>query len=146
MTVGPVHWGSYGGDALEHAMSVLLLQTRSLGWHRATSQGDGGIDVVNPLAAGYEVFQIKGFTTRDELRAGQRRQIKDSFNTVKTDPRLDRPVTRSSLVVPVDPNNNDERRKSLGALRWYPAGSAGRCLANGHPGFRSYYVTRLPCR
>lgn len=108
MAVGRVHWGSYDGDELEHAMALLLFQERPNGWRRATSQGDGGIDFLDPLPEGYEVFQIKGFTDRAELKAGQRRQIKDSYETVRSDPRLDRPIVRWNLVVPIDPNDKDE--------------------------------------
>jgi hypothetical protein len=110
--VGPVHWGSYRGDLLERVMSVLLFQERPTAWHRRPSQGDGGLDVGEPKADGYHVYQIKGFT--GSMGSSQRRQVGDSLQRILDDPRLDRPVTGWSLVVPVDrpPRMRDGLRSS----------------------------------
>jgi hypothetical protein len=104
--VGPVHWGSYRGDLLERVMSVLLFQERPTAWRRRPSQGDGGLDVGEPEPDGYHVYQIKGFT--GSMTSSRRGQIRQSLQRILDDPRLDRPVTGWSLVVPMDPTSEDE--------------------------------------
>jgi hypothetical protein len=104
--VGPVHWGSYDGVLLERVMSVLLFQERPTAWRRRPSQGDGGLDVGEPNARGYHVYQIKGFT--GSMRSSRRRQVRRSFERILDDPRLDRPVTGWSLVAPMDQTSEDE--------------------------------------
>lgn len=105
--VGPVHWGSYPGDLLERVMSVLLFQERPTAWRRRPSQGDGGLDVAEPNPDGYHVYQIKGFTA--PMNPSRRRQISESLKRILDDPRLDRPVTGWSLVVPMDQTSKDEK-------------------------------------
>jgi hypothetical protein len=87
-------------------MAVLLLQERPNAWRRVPSQGDGGVDVVEPADGGYHVYRIKKFAQR--LTAGQKAQIKRSLDHVITDPRLDKPVVKWSLVMPLDPTSEDE--------------------------------------
>jgi hypothetical protein len=104
--VGPVHWGSYPGDLLERVMSVLLFQQRPTAWRRRPSQGDGGLDVGEPTPDGYHVYQIKGFSA--PMTSSRRGQVRQSLQRILDDPRLDRPVTGWSLVVPMDPTSEDE--------------------------------------
>jgi hypothetical protein len=104
--IGPVHWGSYPGDLLERVMSILLFQERPTAWRRRPSQGDAGLDVGEPNPDGYHVYQIKGFT--GSMTSSRRRQVSDSLKQILDDPRLDRPVTGWSLVVPIDPTSEDE--------------------------------------
>lgn len=106
MTVGPVYWGSFPGDLLERVMAVLLFQERPRAWRRRPSQGDGGVDVVEPVDGGYHVFQVKGFTGR--LTSSRRRQTQESLEQVRTDPRLDGPVVKWSLVLPTDLTSEEE--------------------------------------
>ena len=87
-------------------MSVLLFQERPTAWRRRPSQGDGGLDVGEPNPDGYHVYQIKGFTR--SITSSQRRQVRQSLQRILDDPRLDRPVTGWSLVVPMDPTSGDE--------------------------------------
>lgn len=107
MRIGPVHWGSYSGEQLERVMAVLLLQERPTSWRRSPSSGDGGVDVVEPVEGGYHVFQIKGFVGR--LDSSRRAQVSDSIERVASDPRLEGPVVRWSLVVPIDPTSGEEQ-------------------------------------
>ena len=104
--VGPVHWGSYPGDLLERVMSILLFQERDTAWRRRPSHGDAGLDVGEPKPDGYHIFQIKGFT--GSMTPSRRRQVSESLQRVLDDPRLDRPVTVWSLVVPMDPTSEEE--------------------------------------
>jgi hypothetical protein len=87
-------------------MSVLLFQDRPTAWRRRPSQGDGGLDVGEPTPDGYHVYQIKGFT--GSMDRSRRRQVRESLQRILDDPRLDRPVTGWSLVVPLDPTSEDE--------------------------------------
>ena len=87
-------------------MSVLLFQERPSAWRRRPSQGDGGLDVGEPNPDGYHVHQIKGFT--GSMTSSRRRQVGHSLQRILEDPRLDRPVTGWSLVVPMDPTSEDE--------------------------------------
>jgi hypothetical protein len=101
-------------------MSVLLLQERPTAWRRRPSQGDGGVDVAEPNPDGYFVYQIKGLT--GPMTSTRRRQVGESLRRILDDPRLDRPVTRWSLVVPLDPTSEDE-----GWFRRLTAGAAFPC-------------------
>jgi hypothetical protein len=87
-------------------MSILLFQERPTAWRRRPSQGDGGVDVAEPNPEGYHVYQIKSFTS--PLNQSRRRQVGESLMRILDDPRLDRPVTGWSLVVPMDPTSEDE--------------------------------------
>jgi hypothetical protein len=104
--VGPVHWGSYPGDLLERVMAIMLLQERPTAWRRRPSQGDAGLDVGEPNPDGYHVYQIKSFT--GSMTSSRRRQVGDSLQQILDNPRLDRPVTGWSLVVPMNPTSEDE--------------------------------------
>ncbi|MCU1491812.1 MAG: hypothetical protein JWM85_3217 [Acidimicrobiaceae bacterium] len=106
MTVGPVHWGSYPGELIEDVMAVLLLQERPTAQHRRPSQGDGGVDVYEPVAGDYHVFQIKRFT--ESLSANDKAKIAESLERVKINPRLDGPVVQWSLVIPLNPTSGDD--------------------------------------
>ncbi len=104
----PVHWGSYEPGALEITMALLLHQSRPHSWHRAPSQGDGGVDVVAALPDGrFDVYQIKGFTGRLST-AGRKRQIKKSLEAVIADPRLPGKVRGWYLVLPLDFTSGEE--------------------------------------
>jgi hypothetical protein len=87
-------------------MSVLLFQERPTAWRRRPSQGDYGVDVAEPNSDGYHVYQIKGFT--GSMTSSRRRQTGKSLQRILDDPRLDRPVTGWSLVVPIDQTAEDE--------------------------------------
>ena len=106
MAIGIVYWGSYPGEFIEEVMSVLLLQERPKAQHRRPNQGDGGVDVFEPVDGGYHVFQIKRFT--EKLSPEDRYKIKKSLESVKTNPRLDGPVVAWSLVIPLDANSDEE--------------------------------------
>jgi len=107
MTIGPIHWGSYPGDLLERVMAVFLFQERPTAWRRTASQGDAGIDVAEPIADGYRIFQIKGFTGR--MSGNRPRQVKESLERAIKEPRLDGPIARWNLVVPIDPTSEEEK-------------------------------------
>jgi hypothetical protein len=77
-------------------MAVLLFQERPVAWRRRPSQRDGGLDVGEPNAGGYHVYQIKGFT--GSMTSSRQRQVRRSFERILDDPRLDRPVNGWSLV------------------------------------------------
>jgi hypothetical protein len=124
-------------------MAVLLHQERPNSWRRAASQGDGGVDVVDPVEGGYHVFQVKKFSER--LTSGQKRQIKGSFEEVCTAPRLDRPVVAWSLVLPLDWTDTEEQWfNALTASAPFPCDWRGRVFwdseASKYPRVIDYYL------
>src|SRR5581483_5543007 len=102
-----VHWGAYPGEYLELVMAVLVAQDHPDTLRRVPASGDGGIDLMVPDGAGYEVRQVKRFTQR--IESGERKQIKDSWDTLRADPRLSRPITAYRLVMPVDPTPGEQQ-------------------------------------
>ena len=145
MTVGPVNWGSYPGETLELVMAVLLGQERPNSWRRAASQGDGGVDVVDPVPGGYEIYQIKRFSER--LTDNQKAQIKKSLNTAIERPRLDKPIIRWFLVLPLDQTSEDEAWfRGITASAPFECGWRGRTFwdseASKYPYVIDYYLPR----
>jgi hypothetical protein len=143
--VGPVHWGSYSGDLLERVMAVLLFQERPTAWRRRPSQGDGGLDVGEPNSRGYHVYQIKGFTESKSTRSSRQRQVRESFERILDDPRLDRPVTGWWLVAPIDQTSQDEEWfRQLTARAPFPCDWKGQLFwdseATKHPYVIDYYL------
>ena len=104
--VGPVAWGAHSGEVLERVMAVLLAQEHPNVIQRTPSSGDGGVDVCIPVQGGFDVHQIKRFAFR--IGANERRQIKDSWETLRADARLGRPIVSYQLVVPVDPTSDEQ--------------------------------------
>jgi hypothetical protein len=106
---GTVNWSAYPGELLETAMAVLLLQERPTSFHRVPSQGDGGVDVGEPMDNGdrYRVFQIKRF--HDRLTPKQKGQIQHSLDVVIEDPRLDKPIGEWLLVLPLNLTDTEEQ-------------------------------------
>jgi hypothetical protein len=124
-------------------MSVLLFQERPSAWRRRPSQGDGGLDVGEPKADGYHVYQIKGFT--GSMASSRRRQVGDSLQRILDAPRLDRSVTGWSLVVPLDPTSEDEGWfRQLTAEAPFPCDWKGQLFwdseATKHPHVLDYYL------
>jgi hypothetical protein len=87
-------------------MAVLVAQDHPDALRRIPSSGDGGIDLMVPEADGYEVRQVKRFTQR--IGIGERRQIKQSWDTFRSEPRLSRPITAYRLVMPVDATSDEQ--------------------------------------
>jgi hypothetical protein len=124
-------------------MSVLLLQERPTAWHRRPSQGDGGLDVGEPTPGGYHVYQIKGFT--GSMTSSRRGQVRQSLQRILDDPRLDRPITGWSLVVPIDPTSEDEAWfRQLTRQGLFPCDWQGQLFwdseAAKHPHVIDYYL------
>lgn len=101
------NWQHYGGEQLEKLMAVFLLRTNIDAHSRTPSSGDGGVDIFEPFADGYRVYQVKSFSGR--IGASQRRQIHASLRRVIDDPRLDKPVREWILVVPTTFTSSEER-------------------------------------
>lgn len=88
-------------------MAVLLAQEHPNVIRRTPSSGDGGVDVCIPVEGGFDVQQIKRFAFR--IGASERRQIKESWEVLRADPRLSAPIASYKLVVPVDPTSDEQR-------------------------------------
>ncbi|MGH2819322.1 MAG: hypothetical protein ACRDJ5_01570, partial [Actinomycetota bacterium] len=74
-----VEWTRTAPDDVEHVIAVMVLREHTPGQRIRPSRGDGGIDVLVPVAASeFDVFQVKGFSTN--LTTSQQSQIKKSYN------------------------------------------------------------------
>lgn len=104
--IGTVNWGSWDGATLEKLMAVYVAQEHPGVIRREPDSGDGGIDLLIPERGGYCVDQVKSFAGR--LGGAQKRQIMKSWQAVNEDPRLDRPITRWRLVLPLDPTPGEQ--------------------------------------
>jgi hypothetical protein len=144
MNVGPIHWGSYGGEFLETVMAVLVAQDCPDTLRRTPARGDGGVDLMIPEDGGYVVYQVKSFTGR--LGGPQRRQVQKSWEIFREDPRLNRPVRAWYLVAPIDLTDSEHAWfEELTAGAPFPTGWRGEVywnkLAADHPQVIDYYMT-----
>ena len=77
-----VEWTRRSGEDIAHVIAMLLCSENPSALQIRPSQGDGGIDVRIPQADGsVEIVQVKKFATN--LTAGQKRQIRNSFDKIK---------------------------------------------------------------
>jgi hypothetical protein len=128
---------------LEKVMAVLVAQDHRDVLRRTPSSGDGGVDLLIADGDGWHVRQVKGFTGR--VDAGRRRQVQDSFEEVCEDPRLDRPITKWSLTVPIDPTSGEQEWfEGLTASAPFPCNWDGEVfwnsMASCHPHVIDYYL------
>ncbi|WP_247040407.1 hypothetical protein [Arthrobacter rhizosphaerae] len=65
------------GDSIESLIATLLRREYNDVRQTKPSQGDGGIDILRLTADGFEVWQVKGFTTA--ISNSQFRQVKNSW-------------------------------------------------------------------
>lgn len=142
MAIGPVSWGAYSGDMLEKVFAVLIAQDHPSIKRRIPSSGDGGVDLFLPEAEGWHVRQVKGFAQR--LKPSQKRQIEESLERVIADPRLDGPIARWTLSVPVDFTSGEEAWfNELASTASFPCDWEGAVfwdnLATRHPHVIDYY-------
>jgi hypothetical protein len=126
-------------------MAVLLFQERPTAWRRRPSQGDGGLDVGEPNSRGYHIYQIKGFAESKSTRSSRQRQVRESFERILDDPRLDRPITGWWLVAPIDQTSEDEEWfRQLTARAPFPCDWKGKLFwdseATKHPHVIDYYL------
>lgn len=109
-------WGRRSGEDVEEAIAMFIQREHFFAQGIKPSQGDGGIDVQVPTATGYEVYQIKRFAAT--LAPSQKRQIKDSFNTlVSHAAKTGMKVEHWYLVTPMEP--------SSGARDWFKTLTVG---------------------
>lgn len=140
-----MYWGSFSGDFLEKAMSVLVAQDEPNTIRRTPASGDGGIDLMVPGAEGFVVEQVKGFTGR--VDASRKRQIEGSWAELRRDARLPagkRRILEYRLVVPIDPTPDEQEWfEDLVADAEFPCYWRGEphwhSLAARHPHVIDYY-------
>src|SRR4051794_29695878 len=99
-----INWGVIDGDLVEKVVAVMLHQERPHSWRRRASRGDKGVDVIDPVEAGDEIFQIKRFAETPD--ANQKRQIAKSLQRLAD--AHTRPIARWNLVLPCDPTSELE--------------------------------------
>jgi len=99
-----ISWETFDPATVERVVSALLVRTVPGAQPVEGAGGDGGADVVAPLADGQHVYEIKSFTGR--LDASRRRQILASLRTA----RDNRPEMRAwTLVLPTDLTPGEQR-------------------------------------
>ena len=139
-----VDW-SQSGETVEDLVAVLLRRENPMATQIRPSQGDGGMDVRTPLAAGgVEIYQVKKFNPN--LTTSQLRQIQDSFNSLneyRLEQGLD--VRGWHLLMPLNPTK--ENVEWLGALTKqtsFPCDWRGRDYLDGlaakFPDVVDYYL------
>ena len=143
VNIGPVYWGSHPGETLEKVMAVLIAQDHPQTRRRSPSSGDGGVDLMVPDSDGLHVRQVKGFAGR--VGSGRRKQIEKSYKTLIKDPRLQRPIIRWTLTVPIDATSGEEKWfEELTQDAPFPCDWEGEVfwhsMASRHPHVIDYYL------
>lgn len=113
-----IAWETHSGEDVERAIATYVCLEHPTAVRIRPSQGDGGIDVIRPLDdGGVAVYQIKRFAAN--LTAGQKRQIRDSWEAVleyASDEGVD--LREWFLVMPLDPTKEN--------LKWFEGLTAGK--------------------
>lgn len=102
-----VEWTLCSGDQVEDFVSqLILLDSPNVAGNRVrASRGDGGIDVILRHDTEVEIFQVKKFATN--LTAGQKSQIKESFDRFLSEVASTQQVRAWHLVLPLDPTREN---------------------------------------
>jgi hypothetical protein len=107
--MAPVEWTVISGELAESVLSNLLYNEHTNAVRIRPSQGDLGIDVLVPLdAAGepFDVYQIKKFASN--LEDSEKRQIKNSFRRFLVGVgRYEMPAADWYLMMPLDPTKEN---------------------------------------
>lgn len=107
--MAPVAWTVLGGDLAETVLSNLLYNEHTNAVRIRPSQGDLGIDVLVPVDATgepFDVYQLKKFA--DNLEDSEKRQIKGSFRRFLVGVgRYGMPAADWYLMMPLDPTKDN---------------------------------------
>jgi hypothetical protein len=98
--------GLQGGDDIEAAVAMMINRERPNSVRIAPSQGDGGVDILDPRTPrgrdDDRLLQVKRFTA--PLSANQKAQVLGSLDALVADPRWAKlQVEEWRLVTPWDP-------------------------------------------
>jgi hypothetical protein len=104
-TVARVEWTRLSGDETEAVVGMLVCSKYPNAVRVRPSQGDGGVDIFVPGAAGFgrerAVYQVKSYSKN--LTSTQKRAIKKSYNeVVKTSKEEGWAIREWHLVMPLD--------------------------------------------
>lgn len=124
-------------------MAVLVAQQHGHTIRRTPSSGDGGVDLLIPSEDGWQVRQVKGFVGR--MDSGRKKKVEQSFASVTSEPRLDKPIKEWSLTVPIDPTSDEQKWfEDLTAGASFPCHWDGEgfwhAMAASHPQVIDYYL------
>ena len=102
-----IAWTTLSGDVVQKIIGVYICKKYPKATAIRPSQGDKGIDVrIDHEDGTLTVFQIKKFA--QNLSSGQKRQIKDSWNTLmKYIEEEGKKLREWHLVMPLDPTNEN---------------------------------------
>lgn len=128
MTVVP--WGSIEGNIVEEFVAALLLLRFPKGTHVTPSRGDQGVDIKVPTEGGYDIYQVKKFSSA--LTSGQATKVEKSWRSVNDEFGAENTITGWYLVMPWNPSREREKWfKKLTAKADFPCEWMGRSHLNG---------------
>ncbi|MCW4356166.1 hypothetical protein ONR57_22935 [Hoyosella sp. YIM 151337] len=127
-----VPWGSpqCSGDAVENFVAALLLLKFPSGTRITPSQGDQGVDIKVPTGGGFDVYQVKKYSTA--LDGGQASKVEKSWDRVNAEFGAENTITGWYLVMPWDPTHEREKWfRDLTKDAGFPCEWRGRAHLNG---------------
>jgi hypothetical protein len=140
VTVTPVNWLGRTGEEVETVVAVLLSRRFPRAERIQASRGDGGIDVQVPNEDGWDIYQIKNYTTRF-----YKDKVKKSYDRLReytADEGMN--IKSWNLIMPM--NASKEARKWFRELTidaGYPCGIPGKIfvenLASEYQNVIDYY-------
>jgi hypothetical protein len=101
-----VPWGDLEGDDVERFVAALILLDHPNGSRITPAQGDGGVDIKVPNGDGFDVYQVKKYTSA--LTSSQETEVKKSWDRVNDDFGADNTIKGWFLVMPWDPTEARE--------------------------------------
>ncbi|TFD16789.1 hypothetical protein [Cryobacterium sp. TMT4-10] len=136
-----IPWERYSGEDVEEFVAALVLKRAGNGHLITPAQGDRGIDIRVPTQNGYEIWQVKRYTSA--LTSAQKKSVKKSWDSFVKEALPTIPVVAWKLAMPFNPTNE--------ALEWFEKLTAGGVLAEwvgrsmldiwaaDEPGLTEYY-------
>lgn len=101
-----VPWGDLEGNDVERFVAALILLDHPDGSRITPAQGDGGVDIKVPNGDGFDVYQVKKYTSA--LTPSQASEVEKSWDRVNDDFGVDNIIKRWFLVMPWDPTDARE--------------------------------------
>lgn len=104
-----ISWDRLSGEEVEEFVAALVLKRHGSGHLITPAQGDRGIDIRVPTADGFDIWQVKRYTSA--LTSAQKRSVSKSWTSFVRETLPHLPVTAWKLAMPFNPTNE--------ALEWF---------------------------
>ena len=101
-----VNWARESGDRIEEFVASLIAARRERTVRIRPSQGDGGVDVRVQTPDGFEIYQVKRYSTN--LTSTEKRSIERSWHTFMTETAGGLSIASWNLVLPLDPTPEND--------------------------------------